>query len=94
MRAASHEGLVGSFSPFLKIPHENVAIDFDRHFILHHQSNNKKMSPPEVFHEGFSKERRNFPPIPHDWLPSCITSISGGDAFPSCYYHDSILATI
>ena len=34
----------------------------------------QEMSPPEVSHEGFSKMSSYIPPIPHDWLPSCITS--------------------
>ena len=67
MRAASHEGLVGSFSSFWKSLMKNLW--------WCHEFNSKKTSPPEVFREGFSKKSRNFPPIPHDWLPSCITSI-------------------
>ena len=35
----------------------------------------KKMALPDVFDDGFSKKRRNFPPIHHDCLPSCITFI-------------------
>ena len=34
----------------------------------------KKMSPPDDLHEGCERHQKISPPIPHDYLPSCITS--------------------